>query len=115
MNTGTWYRDGRVIVLDDPFSVEQENGGGPTTPPRRRGPSKRQIALLQQFFGSGEAGARARLANFYVPAGLRASTLRWYAGVARAVLANPVKATPTAKVVQPLRLQLVARALAQVT
>jgi len=114
--TGAWRRHGTEIILDDPFVelTESENGSGGSTPPRRRGgPSGRQIALLKEFLGSGATGARARLADFRIPPGLTATTLRWYAALARRALADPRKATPAAQVVQTLRLQLVAMALSR--
>jgi hypothetical protein len=74
-------------------------------------PDAQQLERLKLFFGRDQEGARHRLANFVVPSGLRPETLRWYIGIARAALADPVKATPKAKVVQTLRLQLIDLAL----
>jgi hypothetical protein len=114
MTTGGWRRSGTIIVLDDPFAPplpegEQESSGRP--PGRRPKPSDAQLDLLKQFFGSGADGARKRLADFRVPPGLKARTLRWYAALALRALADPRKATPTAEIVQRLRLQLIERAL----
>ena len=105
--SGAWRRRDTAILLDDPSA--RETGG----PPRRPGlPPDDQLDRLRTFFGSDEAGARRRMADFQVPPGLTAATLRWYAEVARRALADPRKATSKAVVVQTLRLQLVARALA---
>jgi hypothetical protein len=118
--SGTWHRRGGTLVLDDPFAAEasqRENGSGGGPPRRTRPgmPTPEQLDLLRAFFGSDEAGARRRMVRFQVPRGLTPATLRWYAGIARRALADPAKATPKAQVVQTLRLQLVARALATMT
>jgi hypothetical protein len=115
--SGSWHRTGRTIVLIDPFAPappQREGGGGSGGPRKRPTPSSAQLDLLRQFFGSGIPGAQARLANFQIPPGLKARTLRWYAGIARRALADPAKATPHAKILQPLRLQLVQLALAKI-
>jgi hypothetical protein len=113
--TGRWRRTAGVIVLADPFPPVLQGETGPGSggggSRKRSRPSDQQLELLRQFFGSGAAGARARLADFRVPPGLRSRTLRWYLGIARRALAYPAKATPAAQVVQRLRLQLVDLAL----
>ncbi|MGH4007619.1 MAG: hypothetical protein ACRDTH_05525 [Pseudonocardiaceae bacterium] len=81
-HTGSWHRRGNTITLDDPFAADlpqTETGpGGGAGPPRRPGtPSQDQINLLKSFFGSDEVGARARMVNFWVPPGLKQSTLLW--------------------------------------
>lgn len=72
--------------------------------------SPMQKNLLEEFFGRGFAGAKERLANFYVPNNLLRESLKAYKEIARRTIAENLDKSG----VQALRLQLVGKALAEI-
>ncbi len=69
--------------------------------------SREQKNLLEEFFGAGRQGAEHRLANFFVPAGLKIESLEAYREIAKRTIEERLDKQG----VQALRLQLVEMAL----